>query len=364
MADYRRHEIYSGLFVLLALVVFALFAFRVGGFDLGGLLKGEVLVCRSYFTDVKTLQPGAEVKVGGQIVGEVTGVRVVERELSEAQAARLGRLVGAEAGTYRPGMLRQQIELAFELFAPDLRVDARSASVSLSQSSLLTSHYLELDPGAWDGPSSPPLVLEITGELVIPAREGGGFEDIVERVKPLMQRANDTLRLFEENVLTNENTTRLEKILEELEATVSHLRRFSADAEQLVAGGRTDGVRQLLERSHALLERLDRSVGALEEDARGVLGRGKDTMDDAARLLESANGLIEENRVDIALATRSLRQAMWQAELALRRIRANPSVLLFGDDEPDLEARPQDESGLRYSGRARPYEQRDERDDE
>ena len=50
--------------------------------------------------------------------------------------------------------------------------------------------------------------------------------------------------------------------------------------------------------------------------------------------------------------------------MALRKIRANPAVLLFGDDETDLEARDLDLTEIRLRGRARPYEQRDEREDQ
>ncbi len=44
MTDYRKSEIVTGLFVCLAIVVFCLIAFRVGQFDLMGLLKGEVQI--------------------------------------------------------------------------------------------------------------------------------------------------------------------------------------------------------------------------------------------------------------------------------------------------------------------------------
>ena len=77
--------------------------------------------------------------------------------------------------------------------------------------------------------------------------------------------------------------------------------------------------------------------------------------------LRGARGLISDNRAEVAEATRRLRRTMWQAEMALRKIRANPAYLLFGDAEPDLEAGPVDHSALWRSGRARPYEQRDER---
>jgi hypothetical protein len=56
----------------------------------------------------------------------------------------------------------------------------------------------------------------------------------------------------------------------------------------------------------------------------------------------------------------SLLNSAWELEMALRKVRANPAVVLFGDDEERLEAERRDDSGLRSRGRARPYEQRDE----
>ncbi len=65
----------------------------------------------------------------------------------------------------------------------------------------------------------------------------------------------------------------------------------------------------------------------------------------------------------MAEIVRRLRRTMWQAEMVARKIRANPSVVIWGDDEPDLEATEIDESAIRRTGRARPYRQRDESDD-
>ena len=49
----------------------------------------------------------------------------------------------------------------------------------------------------------------------------------------------------------------------------------------------------------------------------------------------------------------------WRCE----RSAPTPPCLLFGDDETDLEARDLDLTEIRLRGRARPYEQRDERDE-
>ena len=73
--------------------------------------------------------------------------------------------------------------------------------------------------------------------------------------------------------------------------------------------------------------------------------------------------VLVENRPEVAETMRRLRRTMWEAEMAMRKIRANPAFLLFGDDEQLLDSNPYDESELRRTGRARPYNQRDESND-
>ncbi len=59
MADYRGSEIVSGLFIVLAVVVFGLFAFNVGGFRLPAVFRGKGLTCHAHFSDIKRLEKGA-----------------------------------------------------------------------------------------------------------------------------------------------------------------------------------------------------------------------------------------------------------------------------------------------------------------
>ena len=147
MSSYRRSEIVSGLFVVLAAVVFGLFAFKVGRFDLMGLLKDDAITCRAYFPNVKTLQVGSKVRVGGREVGEVIGLVLVEGSTPPA--------------TQDPGGLERLVnEVTFELMYPELRLDAGSARVRLAQESLLAPHFLELDPGRWPANQPPATLFE------------------------------------------------------------------------------------------------------------------------------------------------------------------------------------------------------------
>ena len=388
MTDYRKSEIVTGLFVCLAIVVFCLIAFRVGQFDLMGLLKGEVVACRAYFTDVKTLEPGSAVEVGGQPVGKITVVRMVEKPLTKAQVDLIRSFSEWKAASsLREGMIRQLIEVQFELSDARLKVDTSTAVVSLSAASLLAPHKLALDPGVWaaDQPPDWPPAREPgpDGEpepVLIATQEQTGFDELIAMTKPIMKnidavlsRVNGILdetekagglakvitRLDEflgdsgklvteiaDSLVTDENAKNLEQTLRNLEEASRAGARMTTEASALFDRNRDP-------RLHDFLD-------ALAVNARELRGRLDALQSALETVLEGTGGVINDNRANVAESIRRLRRTMWHAEMALRKIRANPAVLFFGDDETDYEAREVDESAPRHGGRAPPFGARDE----
>ena len=371
MSDFRRSEIVTGLFVALAAMVFALFAFKVGRFDLMGLLKSKAVTARTYFSNVKTLQVGSKVRVGGREVGEVTSLRLVEGSTAEAaDGGALNRLVN---------------EVTLELTYPELRLDPKTARVLLAQDSVLAPHYLELDPGRWSAERTPPVIFEaeLPADLVIASAESVGIEEILALAQPVVDQLGAMLRTLNQELLTPENVATVRRAIGELDGalTAGHelattlnrdllgpdnvraLERTIRNLDRAVADGR-----QVTERLEAILDpekdpRLDRFLTEVAS-ATGELRENLDLVSlDLRHLLHNADRVVGDTEAELAEATRRLHRALWQGELALRKIRANPAVLLFGDDESDLEARDLDLTEIRLRGRARPYEQRDERDD-
>ncbi len=284
MADYRRSEIVSGLFIVLAVAVFGLFAFNVGGFELPRIMRGESLVCYANFTNVSSLEKGAKVSVGGRLVGKVTKLSIAEEELTQSEYERMVEVSGTDAFPgLEAGMKRQVVEVEFELTDETLKLDAETARVSLVQDGLLGTHYLTLDPGYW---------------------RDAGPETI-----------------FMSDLMTQDDRVEIKV-------------RGSGGLDELIAAARP------------IVKKIDAAITKLNEE-----------------ILRDLSGILSENRADVAEIVRRLRRTMWQAEMAARKIRANPSVVIWGDDEPDLEAIEIDESGIRRTGRARPYRQRDESDD-
>ncbi len=376
MSDYRKSEIVSGLFIVLAAVVFGLFAFKVGRFDLMGLLKPDAVEGRAYFRDIKTLQVGSKVKVGGRDVGEVTDLRLVSRR----GAGPRGRRTPAE-----PARHRLVNEVTFELTYPELRIDVATASVTISQSSLLAPHFLELDPGNWPPERPPPSLFaaELGDDTVFSSAEAADLGAIMAQARPAIDELTVILQTLNREVLTPENLESLSGAIGGLDRTLDEGHRFVATLNRdVLAPDNVAAVDRVVHNldlavadARSAVTRLDAILDA-ERDPRldtiltevaattSELHRNLDEISgDLRRLLVQADRLLGDTDTELVEATRRLREALWQGEMALRKIRANPAVLLFGDDETDLEARDLDLTEIRLRGRARPYEQRDERDE-
>jgi hypothetical protein len=113
-------------------------------------------------------------------------------------------------------------------------------------------------------------------------------------------------------------------------------------------------------REHALPKTeqlLDESRGSVQDFRTALAAVQKDLI----ALLDQLEGTLLDTRPGLADSVRRLRSTLWQAEMAIRKVRADPSLLLFGSSEQNLEAREMDTSGVRTDGRARIYQQRDER---
>ncbi len=381
MSSYRRSEILSGLFVALAAVVFGLFAFKVGRFDLMGLLEDEAITCRSYFANVKTLQVGSKVRVGGREVGEVTGLVLVEGPTLAAAEDPPGGDERQDPG----GLERLVNEVTFALSYPQLRLDPETATVRLAQESLLAPHFLELDPGRWPARQPPRTIFEAElPEVVVIASEAGvGIEELMALVRPAIVELGTLIRTVNQELLTSENIDTVKRTLGELDGVMAQGRQIATtlnhgllaadnvaaldrtihNLDGAVADGRSVAARldQLLDaeqdpRLDNLLTEVQAATAELRENLNSVSA-------DLRRLLGDTDRVVGQAETELAEVSRRLRRTLWQGEMTLRKIRANPALLFFGDDETDLEARDLDLTEIRLRGRARPYEQRDERDD-
>ena len=370
MPNYQRKEIVPGVFVLAAAAVFTLYAFRVGRWEVFDFLKGDRLACRAVFDEVKTLVVGAKVVVAGRRVGAVNRLRWAEQAYTAADLEQLRRQLGTLPAGIQEGAQRLAVEVDFELTDASLRLDPASALVAVQQDGLLGQHYLDLYPGYWTADREPPPILG-SGHpepLLLRARRGSSVEQLAARAADAIVSVDALAKTLNEGVFSRENR-------DNLAATLAGIKDAANDVRQLLA---SDGalqqnalrpLQQLLDsastalaevRAHTLPKTdqlLDESRGGVQ-DFRAALAA---VQRDLIALLDQVEGTVLDTRPELADAARRLRGTLWQVEMAVRKVRADPSLLLFGSSEQDLEARAIDESGVRQSGRARIFQQRDER---
>ncbi len=378
MPNYQRNEIVPGLFVLAAAAVFVLFAFRIGRWEVLDVFKGERLLCRAVFDEVKTLAVGAKVSVAGRRVGEVRRLRWTELPYSAEDIDVLRRQLGTLPAGIREGARRLVVEVDFELADAGLRLEPRSAQVALLQEGLLGQYFLDLYPGYWEEAAQPPTIFAagFAAPLGIRARRAGGFEAIAGTLGDAIESIQALTTTLREGVLSQQNRDHFGELLQSLSGAAKDLGvLLRADNAGGVQQSALQPMRRALDVAAASMDELrQRLLGTTLPKAEQVLDDTKSGVQefrtalaavqrDLGEVLDQLEGTLLDVRPDLAESTRRLRSSLWQAELALRKIRLDPSVLLFGSGEQDLEARDPGAGGLLPTGRARPYLQRDERSD-
>jgi ABC-type transporter Mla subunit MlaD len=370
MPNYQRKEIVPGLFVLGAVAVFALYAFRVGRWEMFNFLKGARLQCRSVFDEVKTLVVGAKVAVAGRRVGAVNRMAWTEQPYTAEDLEHLRRRFGTLPQGIQEGARRLVVQVDFELTDANLRLDPASALVFVQQDGLLGQHYLDLYPGYWPAEAEPPQVLAAghPEPLLLRAQRAGGIEQLAATAGDAIASIDALARTLNTGVFSSENRDSLTAMLASMKDSAAELHKLLASDGALQAGT-LQPLQKLLDSASAALgevrehtlpkteQLLDESRGSVQDFRTALAAVQKDLI----ALLDQLEGTLLDTRPGLADSVRRLRSTLWQAEMAIRKVRADPSLLLFGSSEQNLEAREMDTSGVRTDGRARIYQQRDER---
>ena len=297
-------------------------------------------------------------------------------------------LVADDHNLVRAGILRLLNEVAdFEVVADtangaeaiDLacRLQPDVAQVTLLQDGLLGNYFVDLHPGHWEAASLPPTILEASLPEPVTLRAGrvAGIDSMAATLGEAIRSIQSLVTSVGEGVLSEPNR-------DNLGATLSSLRQASdafaallrSDNEAGLQANTIRPLRQVFDGASATLTQLrdrllaqtlpqaERTLAQAQRSAEAIEGAIGGARLDLERVLGQVETLLLQVRPDVAESARRLRESLWQAELALRKIRLDPSVLLFGDGEPDLEA-PRQPGNLVPDGRARIYRQRDERAD-
>lgn len=419
MASYRKTEILSGLFILLALLVFMLFAFKVGRFDFFGLASPDKRILETLLSETATLEPGAKVCIGGFRVGTVDGIRLASREEIDSFMEALDPAVAASA---YPDPAAARVLVSFHVEAGHFRkgqrlsLSANESRVLLQQDGFLGTHYLQLDPGSASGPSL--FESERDQPLRLPSEDRGLMASVMRELEPTLARVNRLLDKIGDGLLSEANLAQVEAMLPSINRVLDKADRGMEEI-LILLGDSPRGLRSMiLDPASSLVAEMEGTVREAREElnaslyprARTLLDRGADAANEAtatfsragslidenrakidailsqiekatdglrerldrteatiqdvgdrlAELLANSNSTLSENRAEIAEIMRSIRRMSWELEIFSRKIRSNPGVFLWGDKEVPLEALPVDAERSRRTGRAAPFDQREE----
>ncbi|HYC77381.1 MAG TPA: MlaD family protein, partial [Planctomycetota bacterium] len=213
MAEYRRAEIISGSFIVLSVLVFGLFAFKVGGLSLDFLFREEGAEFVAYFDDVKTLDVQSKVAAGGLRVGFVKSLEPVALPWTAADLDAL-RDRGAPIDRAVVGRIRSQVKVTFVVTATDLRL-GEDASARIEQEGFIGPFFVALDPGTWPADAPPPTVAAAgPRKTPLPTRGAGGIVDeALMMVRPTVRRIESILAKVDADLLAEENRDHLRNIL-------------------------------------------------------------------------------------------------------------------------------------------------------
>ncbi|HLY09901.1 MAG TPA: MlaD family protein [Planctomycetota bacterium] len=336
-------ELRSGIFVVLAVVVLTILIFSVGNFR--ARLQSAVHYT-TYVHDVKFLKTHDPVAFGGYKVGEIKSI---------------------EVAADRHGLLKIGIDVD-----PETPVKEDSV-VTVKQDGILGPKYLEISPGSsgarrtTGGATLPGIVPTAFVEL------GPSFEGPLSRLDKLLENLNLILgdTDFRKNVSgllvetrtllvnMNEQVTKLsamasktgdksQEVLAEFQETVKSAREPLAktlkDADELTL--------HLTKNADLLTEKVAKTL----DEVTAKLSKASDAFD---QLLRDSDGVIVQNNANLYETLRGLRDTTHHLELAAKRIRANPSILLFGSPETPEDLKRADETELRLKGRVRRYDKED-----
>lgn len=435
MADYRKSEIVSGLFIILAVSVFTLFAFKVGGLDLFAWARPDSKRFTTLLANIRTLEPGSKVTYGGFRVGQVTEIRVATAEdfasvtkLVEGSGWKGPAGLGDPYPAARPARVWVEFEVSADAFPKgrDLILRENRSRVLLQQEGFIGPYFLQIDAGPATGDGAARSVFEDDGwgtednPIFLVGQETGLLQELFAKVDPLVAEFTILARRVNEQLLSDANLAALGRMITDLEATLADAKTLMAGLAPLGSTGPEGLSARILDPLGKLIADADTSLNSLTkqleekvlDEVQGLIGSGEAAVADARKimaslngavddanpkmqkilddlsvttgnletrlnevqgrvvklmtkvevLVDNANGTVVENRAELSETFQSLRRAMWEAEMALRKVRSNPAVVLWGDDEKTLGTLPTDPSGRRRSGRAPPYGQREEND--
>ena len=325
-------EIRSGIFVVLAMIALTILIFSVGNFR--SRLRSAARY-HTYVSDAKFLKTHDAITYGGFKVGEIKNIEVAPE---------------------RHGMVKITLEVE-----PEVEVKEDS-SLQVKQDGILGPKYLEITPGtpgskrAAPGTTLPGIVPTAFIEL------GPSFEGPLARLDKMLENLNAILgdTEFRKNIagMLGDARTMLAGLSEQIQKVGATATKTGEKTQEVLTEVQ-DTFKSTREPLVKTIKDADLLVEKVAKSLDEITAKLSKTAESLDQLLRDSDGVIVQNNRNIFETIRGLRDTTHHLELAAKRIRADPSLLLFGGKETPEELQRADETELRLKGRARRYDKED-----
>jgi len=333
--EYRTTDIRTGLFITFSIVAATVLIFLMGG--VRGAFR-DAREIKVLFVNARLLKVEAPVALRGFRVGEVTAISRI-------------KVTGAEGKEE----YRVEVKLAVDQDL-DLREDA---TAMVKTDGLLGGKFVALTPGVSRNP--------LKDGVAIPGNAEVYLSDLTSMLENPLGRIDTILKTIEEFTRDKENVSNVEGILAEIRQILDRVHTTSLPrAEALLdtaeksvrnVDGKVDstldrGLHTFNDLAAAARKRVD-SLDAVISEARAVLA---DIRSGANKVLSGTEGMILDNNRNLYLSLRNIRNATAELDRLIRKVRADPSVVIWGDDEKVEPAiLPENLDALRNNGRVGRY---------
>lgn len=264
-----------GIFVLIALGIFAYMGFKIGAFRFDYAKYNEYSM---FFKDISGLKRKADVKIAGVKVGWVEDVKLVPDDHNIKARAKV------------------MVQKDYALYS--------NAYPVVRQDGLLGSKFIEIIPGD-------PLLQKIkTGEtLSRPSVEPVNIDEMLQKFKSIADDVGDVAQSFQEVVGTSVGREQLRNVFDNLEMTTQKLSTFADVMERSVVRNEDniDALLQIGNHVNQLAQQLQESV----------LPSFQDGIEKISSVFDRDFGRVATS---IESATKSLDEASVQARDGLRNI--------------------------------------------
>jgi phospholipid/cholesterol/gamma-HCH transport system substrate-binding protein len=282
--DYRPEEIKVGAFVLLAFLVLVVFIVAISGVEFGKEEKQYI----AEFSYTGGIDRGAQVRLGGHLVGKVEEVRMPTAERSTNEL-----ILSVDADT-------------------PVRTDSEAFITSIS---LMGDYYVEITTGSPGSPLLPPGSRLRSKDVPPLSQLGGPMLEVSANLNELLVRLNDVLRednrerissmLASLEKLMTRNEQQINALIENMNRLTDNIASVGEQADSLVA--------QNAALVHSMLQRLDVTM----KEAEALM----QTMQNASATVD---GMLASQRENLARILANLERATRNFEDFSRGIKERP----------------------------------------